>query len=135
MPSGTEPDALPPADYWSALKDSVKRFESAWRLGPRPVIGDYLPINVPLRSDVLVELVHIDLELRLKAGEPARVEEYVARYPELNDNRTVILELIAAEHELRRRREPDLSLDEFLQRSIAWVGLPNPRPPSPATKC
>ena len=75
-----------------------------------------LPIGDPLRSRVLIELVHIDLELRLKAGEAARVEEYLARYPELADDRAVALGLIAAEHELRRRRENDLSLDEYLQR-------------------
>ena len=81
----------------------------------KPAIDDYLPNGDPLRTRVLIELVHIDLELRLKAGETARVEEYLARYPELTDP-TVTLELIAAEHELRRRREPDLTLDEYLQR-------------------
>ena len=35
------------------------------------------------RLALLVELVHVELELRLKAGEPARVEEYLRRYPEL----------------------------------------------------
>src|SRR5262249_46384265 len=64
----------------------------------------------------LIELVHIDLELRLKAGEPAHVEEYLARYPELASDRAGMIELIAAEHELRRRREPGLALDEYLQR-------------------
>src|SRR5262249_37418386 len=50
-----------------------------------------------------------------KAGEQARVEEYLARYPELAGVATAV-ELIAAEHELRRRGEPHLSLDEYLQR-------------------
>jgi hypothetical protein len=86
------------------LKDAVRRFEDAWHQGPRPLIDDYLPIDFPLRSRVLIELVHIDLELRLKAGETARVEEYLARYPELAGDRAVLLELITAEHELRRRR-------------------------------
>jgi predicted ATPase len=60
--------------------------------------------------------VHVDLELRLKAGDAARVEEYLFRYPELTDDRAVALELIAAEHEQRRRREPGLALNEYLQR-------------------
>src|SRR5262249_1277715 len=79
-------------------------------------IDDYLPIGDPLRALVLIELVHIDMELRLKAGEAARVEEYLARYPELADDRAVTLELITAEHELRRRREPGLALKEYLER-------------------
>src|SRR5262249_23561520 len=58
----------------------------------------------------------IDLELRLKAGEAARVEEYLARYPELAGDRAATLGLIAAEHELRRRREPGLALEEYLRR-------------------
>ena len=61
-------------------------------------------------------MVHVDLEYRLRAGEPARVEEYLARYPELTDDRAVVLDLIAAELGLRRRREPGLALDEFFLR-------------------
>jgi predicted ATPase len=107
---------LPKADDWLALKDAVRRFEDACRQGPRPALDDYLPAADPIRSRILIELVHIDLELRLKAGEPARVEEYLARYPELSGDRGVALALIAAEHELRRRRESGLTLDEYLQR-------------------
>src|SRR5215467_7275882 len=94
---------------WWALKDAVRRFENEWRQGSRPVIDDFLPAAGPLRNRVLIELVHIDLELRLKAGEAARVEEYLARYPELAGDRVVALGLIAAEHELRRRTEEGLS--------------------------
>jgi predicted ATPase len=106
----------PPAGDWLALTDAVRRFENAWLQGVRPRIDDFLPDDGPLRLRVLIELVHIDLELRLKAAEAARVEEYLARHPELALDRAVVLDLVAAEHELRRRREPDLALDEFLQR-------------------
>jgi serine/threonine protein kinase/predicted ATPase len=99
-----------------ALKDAVRRFEDGWRQGPRPAIDDYLPAAEPLRGRVLIELVHIDLELRLKAEEAARVEEYLARYPELAGDRAVLLALITAEHKLRRRRESGLTLEEYLQR-------------------
>jgi serine/threonine protein kinase len=99
-----------------ALVDAVRRFEGAWRQGPRPRIDDYLPADVPLRARVLIELVHIDLELRLKGGEAARVEDYLARYLELAGDRAATLELIAAEHELRRRREPGLAIEDYLRR-------------------
>lgn len=104
------------AEEWIAVKSAVKSFESAWLQANHPLIEDYLPTGDSLRSRVLIELVHIELELRLKAGETARVEEYLARYAELRDNRDTILELVAAEQELRLRREPDLTLDEYLQR-------------------
>src|SRR5262245_38121413 len=106
----------PPTAEWLALKDAVQRFEQVWRQGPRPSIEDFLPAGDPLRARVLVELVHIDLELRLKAGEAARVEEYLARYPKLTDDRAVAIELIVAEYELRRRCELRLALDEYLRR-------------------
>src|SRR5437588_1244841 len=116
MLSGPETDHWPPPDDWLALRDAVRRFEDVCRQGLRPAIDDYLPIDDPLRSCVLIELVHIDLEMRLKAGESARVEEYLARYPELSGDRAVTLELIAVEHELRRRREPGLAFEDYLQR-------------------
>jgi serine/threonine protein kinase/predicted ATPase len=113
---GPEPVSSPLTKDWLALKDAVRRFETDWRQGSQPVIDDYLPAGGPLRSRVLIELVHIDLELRLKAGEAARVEEFLARYPQLASDRTVTLGLIAAEYELRRRHESGLTLDEYLQR-------------------
>ena len=116
MPAESKPPIVPPLADWPALKDAVRRFENAWRERPRPPIAEHLPAENPLRQCVLIELVHIDLELRLKAGEPARVEDYVASYPEFGGDRAVLLDLIAAEYELRRRRESDLALDEYLRR-------------------
>jgi predicted ATPase len=117
-----QPIRPPPGKDWSALKDAARRFEDAWRQGPRPAIDDHLPAGDELRHSLLIELVHIDLELRLKAGEAARVEEYLARYPELAGDSTAALDLITAEHELRRRGEPLLSLDEYLQRFPHYRG-------------
>lgn len=116
MLSEPETIPLPPASDWLALMDIVKRFEDAWRQGPRPAIFEYLPTSDSLRPRVLIELVHVDLELRLKAGETARVEDYLAHYPELTGDQSGILAVIGAEHELRRRHEPGLGLDEYLQR-------------------
>src|SRR5262245_55839943 len=116
MHPGTGTVPWPRSDDWLALRDAVKRFEDAWRQGLRPAIDDYLPPDSPPRTQVLIELVHIDLELRLKAGEVARVEEYLTRYPKLAEDKHIALGLIAAEHELRRRQEPGLALDEYLRR-------------------
>src|SRR5262249_34902660 len=80
MLSEPEPVLPPRAEDWAALKEAIQRFEHAWRQGPRPRIDDFLSAENLLRSFVLIELVHIDLELRLKAGETARVEEYLAHY-------------------------------------------------------
>ena len=100
---------------WDEFEDVIRRFEDAWQGRARPEILAYLPTGAG-RTRLLTELVHVDLEYRLRAGEFARVEEYLARYPELTDDRAVMLELIAAEHEFRRRREPGLALSDVLQR-------------------
>jgi predicted ATPase len=116
MPPSPERIRPVSAHDWSALKDAVKRFEDAWRLGSRPVIDAYVPAGDPLRGRVLIELAHLDLELRLKAGEAVRVEEYLGRYPELGCEPAAAVELIVAEHALRRRGEPEISMDEYLER-------------------
>jgi predicted ATPase len=107
---------LPAGEDWSTLKDAARRFEDAWRQGPRPVIDDYLSPGGGSHARLLIELVLLDLALRLKAGEAARAEEYLARYPELAADRRAAVELITAEYELRRRAEPVLILDDYLQR-------------------
>jgi hypothetical protein len=92
----------------------LERFEAAWLRGEQPDLDAHLPAQG--RAAVLYELVHIDLECRLKRGLPARVEDYLARYPELKENRQGVLDLIAWEHEQRLRREPALAWSEYLAR-------------------
>ncbi len=97
------------------LEQTLERFEDAWQRGEQPAIDDYLPANVSERLSVLEELVHVDLEYRLKGGEPARVEEYVDRYQELFQGE-LLLALIGAEYKFRQRRELGLDSGEYLQR-------------------
>jgi predicted ATPase len=98
------------------LQGAAKRFATAWGQGARPAIDDYLPADSELRHGLLIELIHTELALRLQAGEAARAEEYLGRHPELTSDPTAAVGLIAAEYELRRRGEPALSLDDYLQR-------------------
>ena len=46
----------------------IQRFEDAWHGPSRPEIGAYLPTGAG-RVALLTELVHVDLEYRLRAGE------------------------------------------------------------------
>src|SRR5262249_32578913 len=75
-----------------------------------------LPAEPRLRVPLLVELVRTELELRLRAGEAGRVEEYLERYPELAGDGGAVLKLIAAEYEMRRRGETHLALGEYHRR-------------------
>ncbi|HEV8066807.1 MAG TPA: protein kinase [Planctomycetaceae bacterium] len=67
------------------VEDRIEAFEQAWQRGARPPIADYLPADRGIRFAALVELVHIDVERRAKAGESARVESYTEQFPELAD--------------------------------------------------
>src|SRR5262245_30803245 len=101
---------------WRECERLVARFEEARRRGEAPAMEEYLPAAGPLRQAVLVELVHTDLELRLEAGEPVRVEAYLARFPELAADADAVVDLAAAEYALRRRREPHLTEEEYQRR-------------------
>jgi serine/threonine protein kinase len=105
-----------PDPDWDRLQGVIAGFETAWKRGDRPRIDDYLGVDEPLREAVLVELVHAELEFRLKAGEPARVEDYLGKYPSLSRDRSTVLELIRAEWAFRRRWESRLTLERFRSR-------------------
>ncbi len=94
----------------------ISEFEAAWLSGRRPRIDDFLAGDSTLDMTLLVELAHIDLECRLKAGEAARVEKYISAWPVLVERHKVVLELIEAECELRRRRDAALAIDEYCRR-------------------
>ena len=102
-------------DEIARLEEVIDRFEDAWQRGDRPEVDDYLTGDDG-RHELMVELVHADLEYRLKAGEAARVEEYLRRYPELNRESEVVRELVKAEWRLRQREAPSLTAEEYERR-------------------
>src|SRR5262249_31811046 len=81
----------------------VKRFEVARRQGIDARVADILPPDGSTRPHALVELIHVDLEYRLRAGEFARVEDYLTAYPELGELPTALCDLLVAEKALRDR--------------------------------
>ena len=107
---------LLPQDEWHRLSEIVDEFEEACQLGRSPTIEDYLKTEVVYRDVLLTELVHADLACRLKAGERARAEDYLRRFPELGGNNDRVLELIAEEYKIRSSLEPQLHVDEYLER-------------------
>src|SRR5262249_9495087 len=98
------------------VEQVLERFEDSWRRGQRPAIADYLPADPTEREIILIELVHTDLEYRLKAGEAVRVEEYWRQFPVLAEQREAALDLIATEYQLRRRLAQPVTLDEYVER-------------------
>jgi len=92
----------------------IAAFESARRNNLEARIEDFLPTGAD-RAAVLFELVHADLEFRLDAGESARIEDYLERFPELTADANALIELIQTEYE-QRQRQSGLSVEEYLHR-------------------
>lgn len=59
------------------------RFEAAWQAGSPPRIEDYRDaVPDDARGTLLCELLHLDLEYRVRRGDAPRREEYEARFPD-----------------------------------------------------
>ena len=108
-PSVAEPD-------WTACEPTIKRFEAAWREQERPDLEAFLPAGAPRR--LIAEIAHIDLEFRIRAGDAARVEEYLDRYQPSLIDREVILDLITTEYVQRNRYAPPAWPEEY------WLRFP-----------
>jgi serine/threonine protein kinase/tetratricopeptide (TPR) repeat protein len=105
-----------PQSEWDQLEEVVERFEDAWQRGKRPAIDDYLKPGEFKSPKLVLELVHTDLECRLKAGEEVRVETYFERYPQIAGDSDAAVGLIAAEYNFRQRREPNLKPEDYERR-------------------
>ncbi len=104
----------PPAP--SGAERLLQQFEAAWRAGASPRLESYLaPLSAPgpaaphpARQDFLKELIRLDLEYAWRAKRDGTVkgpvsEDYLRRYPELNNAPAVLIELIGEEYRARRR--------------------------------
>ena len=80
-----------------------RQFEAAWRAGAPVAIEAQLPPPDDARFlPTLEELVHIELELGWKAGRQLRVEEYLTRFPALNEQ-PVVARLLEQEYHVRHK--------------------------------
>jgi hypothetical protein len=100
----------------SCFEPILQDFEQAWLDGQRPELGEYLARAPASGLALLVELAHLDLEYRLKAGESARVEDYLRRFPELDSSPQELIELIVAEHQHCRALGRTPAVDDYLER-------------------
>jgi serine/threonine protein kinase len=91
---------------WQAVQERVRSFRQALGRGERPEIENYAPAGDINRKVLLVELLHEEMEVRTKAGEPFSLGSYLTRFTDLADDPDALRELLAAESELRRRSAP-----------------------------
>ena len=109
-----EPGTLIGETAWAECESAIRAFEDAWRSrgDRRPDVGEFVTPDAPHPTRLLVELVHIDMEFRLRAGENARAEDYFARFPVLA-TKELAVDLLVAEFALRNRYGPPASPEEF----------------------
>jgi serine/threonine protein kinase/lipoprotein NlpI len=103
-------------NLWHIREEILDRFEHAWRSGAPPRLEDFLIADTGEHTTLLRELVHTDLEIRLRAGQAVRVEEYLQRFPKLAERRQDLLDLLAVEFHFRCRRGDRPTKAEILQR-------------------
>jgi serine/threonine-protein kinase len=101
---------------WSRIEQVLQGFEAAWQSGSQPAVEDFLPPGESGNVPLLAELVHLDLEYRLKAGTAVRVELYLERFPGLAHTTPAVLDLLAWEYALRQRTDPTLAVEEYIVR-------------------
>jgi len=107
-------------DRWDELAEYLEAFLHQWEeLGFGPCLSDHLPpADDPLRRDVLIECIKVDLEYRHESGGPIlRLEDYLAEHPELGTSDGMPLELIREECHLRKQSTgQEVAVDELLDR-------------------
>jgi serine/threonine protein kinase len=138
MASLGELGGLSSAEY-ADLNDRVDRFHAAWRPdGSVPVEAFVPPPGARHRLTVIGELIRTDMELRVKAGLPIRVETYLSRFPDELLAEAVPLSLLAEEYSLRHRHGDKPDISEYHRRFPAQfdalvrrLAMPTEGPPAP----
>ena len=69
---------------------------------------------------LFAELLHTDLEIRIRKGLKGRVEYYLTRFPQIEAEVGLIKDLIQTEFKVRQYCEPGLEADEFERRFPKW---------------
>ena len=126
-----ETQSYAPCEVSRAVERAVAAFEDAWLDGHPPSLETFLSAySGSERAKVLREVVYIDLERRIRAGETARIETYAVRFPELVERREELLALLQCEFRLRRVHETDLTFGEYRARYpdlgtelVEWLAL------------
>jgi serine/threonine protein kinase len=103
--------------HWDELARCVDTFLAAWERDLPPRLADHLPSEPrELRRLVLVELIKVDLEMRVARGALRRIEDYAAEFPELVQSGQPPVDLVYEELHVRRAAGENVSLQEYFER-------------------
>jgi serine/threonine protein kinase/formylglycine-generating enzyme required for sulfatase activity len=116
MDSSIDPSRLP-SDAWKRLQELADRLEQAYGTAYDVDLMPLLPPpGDPLRPHALIELIKTDLEIRWRRGQPAHLEYYAQRYPELGPVERLPPGLIYEEYRVRQLHGDQPSLASYRDR-------------------
>jgi WD40 repeat protein/serine/threonine protein kinase len=98
------------------LSQIIYDFEAAHQRGDTPCVQDFVKPDAASRTQLLGELVRVDLEYRHKRGLPISVDDYLSPFPDLIHDEELLLEVIEAEHRQRRERGDIPVLEKYARR-------------------
>jgi tetratricopeptide (TPR) repeat protein len=103
---------------WLDREAVIERFEQAWQDKGDAHIEDFLPLETAGDQQALLwELIKVDLEYRWERGQRVRVEEYLARFPQLAAiGSEALAELIAEESRVREFLGCPATAEEMAER-------------------
>jgi len=93
------------AEQQAQLEQIVAKFELAWFRGERPALETFLPSDPTCRKVALLELIHVDIEFRSKAGEVTQPQAYLSRFPELRADLQAVQSIIATVGKFESRKQ------------------------------
>ena len=95
---------------------TISQFESEFEDGDTPDLEEYFKRLPPDSLQLCHELLHTDLELRIRNGHHVRVEHYLDSFPAILEDEDFFDDLIFTELKVRRQYEPGLMMEEYSSR-------------------
>ena len=114
--SGDKLAILPEAER-ERLEALLMEFDQAWE--PEKLARQVSELSSEasdFRQAALEELVKIDVERQWQVGNPQKVEDYLAQFPELGTRQTVAVGLLHAEYDARRQGDAAADFSDFQRR-------------------
>src|SRR6516162_9519362 len=89
---------------WEEIDPFIEAYEKCQARHGRAALGDFLPDSGhPYYLAVLRELVRADLEYHWRRGQPRRAQDYLADFPVLRDDPSVLSAVAFEEYRQRQR--------------------------------
>ncbi|MHB8970148.1 MAG: protein kinase family protein [Pirellulaceae bacterium] len=120
-------------DRMQQLDDYVEAYEVARGAGcPRELVECVPPIDHPQRTEIVIELVRVDLEYSWELGHGMRVEQYQQMFPAELSGGEGLRQVAFEEYRLRRRAGEEIARHDYRDRFAIvtedWPEVPVGRP-------